>query len=514
MDNRASKNHGGSPDPFPESQTGSVPLTGNFIRKTAGSLVGLFFLMAMVSCAPPVSQYHHYFSALSRSPGTGPDKAPVRIIQKARSSYPDRDMVLYGMDLGMANNVVGDFRESSRIFRNTERLDQQLYTKSVGNIALSYQTNDLVLPFRGTPFERVMINLVNSLNYAGEGDWNGALVETRKIREKLVRYNRRYPKATLSGGKYARSEEGAARLLGQHQIPYDPSQLNHYTDDAFARYLSGVYQEAQIHLGGVDYQSALLSYRKAFRVYQKNQVLYGTGIPSFLVPALLRTADAAGRSNLLGRLRKRYPGVSWVPASHFERLGHILFVGYNGRIFHLTPERFAFPFPIGGQLPVISFAIPRPEGGGTSVSGHRLKALDPGRQEVLSVQSETAEDLTAIGKTNFQDHLKRIVLREAVRAILKTTEEVVSQNEANRYGGPLGGVLAMIVGDVATYASDIADTRSWRTLPATFDYAQMDLDPGTYTIEVQGEGGSGHFQRQRVTLVSGEYLLVRDVDVN
>lgn len=497
-----------------QNRTVRVSFTGTSFLDGAVRLSCFFLLMAMVSCSLSTSQYRRYYSALSQYSGTGPDKAAVRIIRKARSSYPDRDMVLYGMDLGMANDVVGNFRESSRVFRSTERLDERLYTKSIGDMTLSYQTNDLVLPFRGTPFERVMINLVNSMNYAGMGDWNGALVETRKIREKLIRYNRRYPKATLAGGKYARFEGGAARLLSRHQIPYNPSQLNHYTDDAFARFLAGVYEEAQIRLGGVDYQSALLSYQKAFRTYQKNRVLYGTSIPSFLVPALLRTADAAGRPHLLSRLRKRFPDVPWVPVSRFEHLGHILFVGYNGRIFHLTSDHFAFPFPIGDQFPIISFDIPRPAGGGTTVSGHDLKAFDLDQHTVLNVQSEPAEDLDAIGKTNFQDHLKRIVLREAVRAIVKTTEEVVSQNEAARYGGPLGGILAMVVGDVATYASDVADTRSWRTLPATFDFAQMDLEPGTYTVEMRGEGGAGHFQRQRVTLVAGEYLLIRDVDVN
>ncbi len=495
-------------------QRPGVQFEGIFLMKAAGRLGCLLLLMAMVSCAPSVSQYHHYYAALSQYPGNGPDKAPVRIIMKAKSSYPDRNMVLYGMDLGMANNVVGDFRESSRIFRDTERLDEKLYTKSVSNLTLSYQTNDLVLPFRGTPFERVMVNLVNSLNYAGLGDWNGALVETRKIREKLIRYNQQYPKNTMSGGKYSHFEAGAAQLLSQHQIPYNPGQLNQYTDDPFARFLSGAYEEAQVHSGGVDYQSALLSYRKAYDAYQKNRILYGTNVPYFLIPALLRTADAAGRPNLLGRMQKAYPGVSWVPATQFERLGHILFVGYDGRIFHLTSNRFAFPFPIGNALPVISFAVPRAVGGGTTVSGHQIIALDSAKRPVLHVQTEFAEDLDAIGKTNFQDHLKRIVLKEAVRAILKTTESVVAQNAANRYAGALGGILAMIVGDVATVASDVADTRSWRTLPASFDYAQMDLAPGTYTIEIQGEGGAAHLLRQRVTLVAGEYVLLRDIDVN
>ena len=104
----------------------------------------------LVSCAPPVSQYRHYYDALSIYPGTGPDSALVRTIKKAKSSYPDRDMILYWMDSGMAHNVVGQFSDSEREFRDAERMERRLFTKSLSRIALSYQTNDLVLPFRPT----------------------------------------------------------------------------------------------------------------------------------------------------------------------------------------------------------------------------------------------------------------------------------------------------------------------------------------------------------------------------
>ena len=466
----------------------------------------------LASCAPPVSQYRHYYDTLSIYPGSGPDPALVRTIEKAKGSYPDRDRVLYWMDAGMAHDVVGQFADSEREFRDAERMERQLFTKSVKNIALSYQTNDLVLPFRGMPFERVMINLVNSFNYAGQGDWNGALVETRKIREKLVRYNRRYPKANLAGGKYSRSESIAQELLARHNIPSNVHQLNHYTDDAFARFLSGVYQEAEVNTGGVDYQSAMISYRKALDTYRKNAVLYGTPIPTFVVPALLRATDAAGRTGLRSRLLREYSSVPWVRETTFAKEGHILFVGYDGRIFHLVSNRIVLPLPLFGTLSMVSFNLPKPAGGGTSVSDYRIDIRNDQSQTVASVHSEEAENLDAIGKTNFQDHLKRIVLREAVRAILKTTEEVVAQREGERYGGILGFLGAMIVGDVANVASDEADTRSWQTLPAVFSFAEADVAPGSYWVTVTESGGSGHVQKQRVTLTAGQYLLIRDVD--
>ena len=466
----------------------------------------------LVSCAPPVSQYRHYYDALSIYPGTGPDPALVRTIKKAKGSYPDRDMILYWMDSGMAHNVVGQFADSEREFRDAERMERRLFTKSLSRIALSYQTNDLVLPFRGMPFERVMVNLVNSFNYAGQGDWNGALVETRKIREKLVRYNRRYPKATLAGGHYSRSESIAQELLASHNIPSNIHQLNHYTDDAFARFLSGVYQEAGVNSGGVDYQSAMISYRKALDVYRKNAVLYGTRVPTFVVPALLRATDAAGRIQLRSRLVRAYPSVTWVRESTYEKQGHIVFVGYDGRIFHLASNRIVLPLPLFGTLSMVSFNVPRAVGGGTSVSDYRIDIADDRKQTIESVRSEEAENLDAIGKTNFQDHLKRIVLREAVRAILKTTEEVIAQREGERYGGILGYLGAMVLGDAANVISDEADTRSWQTLPAAFNFAEADIAPGSYWITVTESGGSGHVLKQRVTLTAGQYLLLRDVD--
>lgn len=473
------------------------------------------------ACAPGFSQDRTYFNDLGGAPGgivTGSSPAATAAldaIRKARDSYGNKDQLLLGMDLGMANHVAGLYPRSEEIFRKTDRLSEKLFTQSFTNTVLAYQLNDYSLPYRGLPYERVMINLVNSLNYAETGDWSGALVEARKIREKLLLYNRSYASGTGSApGKYGRYEGPARSLLSRHHIAYDPSHLNHYTDDAFARYLSGIYAEAQVQSGGSSYQSAYLSYKKAASVYAAYRTLYNTPVPSFIAPALLRTSEAAGRTNEFNKWRARYPNVAYTPASTYEKMGHLLFVGFNGQIFHLIQNRMVFPVPIAGTLSMISFSVPQPAGGTRNATNHEILVTTPSGAPVVRTRSELGDDLMAIGLTNFTDHLTRIVLREAIRAVLKTGEEIASQKIADQQGGILAELGAMVAGDIFAVASDQADIRSWRLLPATIDCSMVDLPPGTYDLTIQTRTGFGPGGRvtRRVTVAPGQYLLVRTVN--
>jgi len=489
------------------------------------ALVLAAFCTLLGACAPSFVQDRVFYNDLATAPGgvIGEGKTPaaeraLSEIERAsrKNVYGSKDQLLRGMDLGMATHVAAHYRKSEKVFRGANRLGEFLFTKSFTDILLAYQLNDYSLPYKGLPYERVMINLINSLNYAATGDWNGALVETRKIRRKLLSYNRMYPKAAGEApGRYARYEGMARTLLERHHISYNPAQLNHYTDDAFARYLSGVFEEAQVESGAGSYQSAYLSYLKARRTYEKYALLYHTPVPAFLAPALLRTAEAAGRTHELERWKKIYPGQSYLRAADYARMAHILFVGYNGKIFHLVQQRFAFPLPLMNTVSMVSFAVPKPQGGGTDVRAHEIIVTPPGRpgSPVAQRTSELGDDLMAIGATNFKDHLSRIILREAIRSTLKTVEQITAQEMARREGS-LAQILTMVGGGIFAVASDQADIRSWRLLPATIDTAMVDLAPGTYdlTVRTRTDFGPGGTLTERVTLSPGQYLLVRTVN--
>ena len=119
----------------------------------------------------------------------------------------------------------------------------------------------------------------------------------------------------------------------------------------------------------------------------------------------------------------------------------------------------------------------------------------------------------AIGKTNFTDHRKRLVLREAIRSVLKTAEQIAAQEVAQQQGA-LADILTMIGGGIFAVATDKADLRSWRLLPATIDSAVIDVPPGTYDLSVRTRTGFGPVgsETQRVTVGAGQYLLVRTIN--
>ncbi len=494
-------------------------------RSSFRSVAASILATVLAGCAPSFVQDRIYFNDLSRARGgmigmdsSASSKKALAEIQNAKDKnvYGSKNALLLYMDMGMATHSADFFQRSETEFRQANRLGEILFTKSFTNILLSYQLNDYVLPYRGLPYERVMVNLLNSLNYAATGDWNGALVESRKIRRKLIAYNRMYSQAAQSApGRYGAYEGAARQILDEHHIAYNPSQLNHYTDDAFARFLSGLFEEAETASGAGNYQSAYLSYQKAERTYEKYAFLYHTRVPSFLGPALLRTAEAAGRTNELARWKKVYPSLTPLGVDDYRKMAHILYVGLNGQIFHLEEERFIFPLPLANTLSMVSFALPKATGGGTEVLGHEIALTPVGKPNAkgYSASSELAEDLMAIGKTNFTDHRKRLVLREAIRSVLKTAEQIAAQEVAQQQGA-WADILTMIGGGIFAVATDKADLRSWRLLPATIDSAVIDVPPGTYDLSVRTRTGFGPVgsETQRVTVGAGQYLLVRTIN--
>ena len=55
-----------------------------------------------------------------------------------------------------------------------------------------------------------------------------------------------------------------------------------------------------------------------------------------------------------------------------------------------------------------------------------------------------------------------------------------------------------MVANIAGMASEVADTRSWSTLPSTIGIARVVLAPGTYDIRVQLVDGAGNKTAERI----------------
>ena len=157
--------------------------------------------------------------------------------------------VLHNMNKGMKAHYASDFKAGNKYLRLAEAGIERLFTQSVSKKAASYIVNEKTVPYRGEDFEAVMVHLFMALNYVFMELWEEALVEARKVDNRLN---------VINAG-------------------YAPDMRNAYDEDAFVRFIMGLLYEAQNEVN-----DAYISYKKAENGYKKYRRLYGVATPKVL----------------------------------------------------------------------------------------------------------------------------------------------------------------------------------------------------------------------------------------
>src|SRR5207244_3741794 len=91
---------------------------------------------------------------------------------------------------------------------------------------------------------------------------------------------------------------------------------------------------------------------------------------------------------------------------------------------------------------------------------------------------------------NFDHRLPAIKLRAIARATVKYAATKIAEKAAGG-SNKLAGALVGIAGNVASAASEVADTRSWTTLPANVTVGRLWLPAGTHKVHVSFHTASG-----------------------
>lgn len=411
----------------------------------------------LLGCGPSVSHYVQ----VERLAGAGDFAAAAAVIAQQRSDYGARNAVLYDLDRGMLLHLAGQYRESNQhLARAEERMDA-LYTKSVTRAAGAMVTNDNTLPYEGEDFEKVMLNVVAALNYVQLGEPDEALVEIRKVSHKLTLLNERYEKQSR------------------------------YKDDAFARYLGGILFEARGELN-----DALVSYRKAYEVYQDYRKQYRTPAPPGLVGDILRVAEALGAQEVLDDFRQRFTDVSWTPYAELRRRAELIIVSYNGLAPVKEDDLVAVPLPDRSGVYPFSVAFPKFVPRPTDLAFAEVHLLADGRS-VASRRTSVVEDVTAIGRKNLEDRIGRIAGKAFARATAKYAAARTLQTQARKSDNVAAEILTDLGTKIYGLVSERADTRSWRTLPGEFQLARLEVPPGRYTAVLEYYSGGGALVTRR-----------------
>ena len=98
---------------------------------------------------------------------------------------PGIDQLLVLLDYGTVLHAAGRWAESKEVLAKADELSQQLDFTSVTEETGALLANETLRTYRGEDFEKLMITVLQALNYAQLGDDEGALVEIRRCNERL-----------------------------------------------------------------------------------------------------------------------------------------------------------------------------------------------------------------------------------------------------------------------------------------------------------------------------------------
>lgn len=458
-------------------------------------------LVLLTGCGPSVNRY----LLIEQSLLAGDPQRAAAIVEQTEKEYGAKGRVLYDMDRGMVLQLAGHYQQSSAALERAEEEVERLYTRTIRSETAAFLTNDNVLPYEGDAYEHVMINVIKAINYAAQGQLQGALVEARRIDHRLNVLSDRVKDATK------------------------------YRNDGFARYVCGILYEA---VG--DLNNAFIAYRNAYEAYGAMSGWLKMSAPPSLRADLLRTAEALDLAIEFTEYRQAFPDVAWQPIASQERLAQVVLISYNGRaprkedLFLDLPisldaaqlvllnrgvfrspyqrDRVADSILYGLNGRVVRVALPRLVPQKTQVTSERMTLTDSIGQPV-TVRSEVAQNITALAEKSLAERLPGITVKALARAATKYAMAegamIGAQHAAGKDAAPWVGLLVGLVAHGMAVASEEADKRSWQTLPDEIHVARAWVPPGQYQVSIQPSGqGATTKEGYTIALTEGQTMFM------
>ncbi|MFP5518274.1 MAG: hypothetical protein ACLGGX_00090 [Bdellovibrionia bacterium] len=115
-----------------------------------------------------------------------PQEAVQRL--KPLAEKESGDQLVYLLDYATALAIKGDLEESNRNFIKADKLAENLDYLSISKFTGSLVITEELNHYRGDTFEKIFINAHLALNFLSLNNLDSALVEARRINEKLQKY--------------------------------------------------------------------------------------------------------------------------------------------------------------------------------------------------------------------------------------------------------------------------------------------------------------------------------------
>lgn len=435
-------------------------------------------LLLATGCQTYSRQAEHMTGAWAAGNATSAAEAFARRADKKAGS---KDAVIWDLEAGTALRGAAKYADSNRYFdaaaARMEDYERQAKVK-LGREAGAIFSNQQNLPYAGRSYDKILLHTYEALNYL-------ALGEVDRARPELIRAYQRQQDAVAENQRRIEEARDAERESGQGE-----AIARTRADPGFNAAINGLTQ----NLEGFKFYA---DYVNPFSVYLDGlYFLYAGEGPSDLERAtksLRRVAEVAGNNPVvLADLRTAEAAVNGVSLTNAP-LTYVIFE--TGRVASREQVRIDIPI-ILADVSYVGAAFPQ-------LAFHddyaRSLTVTAGNQQVATA---LVANMDAVVALDFKNELPSIITKTLISTVAKAAAGWAVNDAARQQDEGLG-LLARIVTAAVQAAVNIADTRSWTTLPKEFQVARVNT-PADRRVTVNTLGGPP----QVVTLVDGQVNVV------
>lgn len=358
----------------------------------------------------------------------------------------ETDGVLFMLESAKVLQDAGRYRQSSRMFDRASSRLEQFDLKASVSVSEEFRSTvgtQASREYRGTDYDRILLEVYEVLNYLAVDDFGEAMVHVRRA--------------------YRRQSEAVARnaeAIKEREENPDKKQKAVFDSEQYKAY------ESEIDSLATDAYSDFVN-----------------PLATFLSAVLLR--EEGTNSNALVDLRKlikMLPGNSYLPPllEEFEAdatpvANRFYVIFENG----LAPSRQEWSLTLPTPNGLSRVAVPILRTNKTTVKGLRITARDGS----FEIETEHAASMDSIVASDFKVHLPALIWRTVLAQIAKegTTYALAKNDDSG---------LVLFFASLFKVATAGADLRTWRTPGSEFQiaYGQVPED-GQLSLDLITDSG-------------------------
>lgn len=264
------------------------------IPRRLAQTAGLFLCLQLVACATYQGKVLDARNLIQ----SGQFEAAAEKL-KPLAEKEDGDQLVYLLDYGVTLQLAGKLKDSNSILLKADKVAEQSDYHSVSRVTGSLLLNEEMVQYKGDTFEKIFINAYLAMNYLELNELDDALVESRRMNEKYLKYRE--------------------------------DDKKKFEQNVFGKYLSAMIWEASHQ-----YDDAYIAYAEAYDLDPNILALRGD---------LIRVSKLARRMDAHQSWKKKFPNVPENPKWYDKSYGEVVVIFQQGWGPRKGPRPGAAAFP-------------------------------------------------------------------------------------------------------------------------------------------------------------------------